>query len=202
MIILVIGFFAAMLLPALQKMKTHDQRNACVNNLKQVGLADRIWEGDHSDKFPMHIPGTNGGTMNFMSGTNAFRHFQVLSNELVVPRVLLCPAESDWSRFGATNFAEFNNYNLSYFVGLDATDTNADDILSGDHNLNGALVKNGILELSAKSSASWTGKMHKRIGNIVLGDGSVQQTSTRGLQTAVANTGLATNRLQMPILGP
>jgi type II secretory pathway pseudopilin PulG len=25
----------------------------CVNNLKQVGLAYRLWEGDNNDKYPM-----------------------------------------------------------------------------------------------------------------------------------------------------
>jgi len=33
----------------------------CVNNLKQIGLSFRIWEGDNGDKFPMQVPSQKGG---------------------------------------------------------------------------------------------------------------------------------------------
>jgi hypothetical protein len=44
--------------------------------------------------------------------------------------------------------------------------------------------------------------VHKKAGNILLSDGSVQQLSITGLRAAIENTGLATNRLQMPVLEP
>jgi prepilin-type processing-associated H-X9-DG protein len=44
--------------------------------------------------------------------------------------------------------------------------------------------------------------VHNKAGNILMADGSVQQVSIGGLHITVANTGLATNRLQMPILSP
>ena len=44
--------------------------------------------------------------------------------------------------------------------------------------------------------------MHNKVGNIGLADGSVQELSISGLQNTVANTGFATNLLQMPILSP
>ena len=42
-------------LPALAAAKRKAQRINCVNNLKQVGLAFRIWEGDNNDKYPMAV---------------------------------------------------------------------------------------------------------------------------------------------------
>jgi prepilin-type processing-associated H-X9-DG protein len=39
---------------------------------------------------------------------------------------------------------------------------------------------------------------HNGAGNIALADGSVQQFSTPGLQTAIEHTGFATNRLLFP----
>jgi hypothetical protein len=149
----------------------------------------------------MDVPGTNGGTMEFITGPNAWRHFQVMSNELSTPKVLICPGERN--RKWATNFVAFGDANLSYFVGVDASETNVQSFLSGDHNItNGTPVKNEILELTENQPASWTAEMHKKVGNILLADGSAQQLSISGLQNAAANTGFATNRLQMPALIP
>jgi hypothetical protein len=142
--------------------------------------------------------------MEFTTGLNAWRHFQIMSNELSTPKVLFCPAETDRTRFIATNFTWLNNSNLSFFVSVDASnETYPQTILSGDHNItNGIAVKNGLLELTTNQLAGWTSEMHDKVGNVGLADGSVQQVSITGLRTTVENTGLATNRLQMPILNP
>ena len=193
---------AAILLPRMMNHRrpmSRAPRIQCVNNLKQIGLAYRIWSGDHGDNYPMNISETNGGTIEFTTGPNAFRHFQVMSNELFTPKHLICPAEPDRTREWATNFNLLSNSNLSFFVGVDANETNVQMILSGDHNItNGTPVKNGLLELTTARPAGWTAEMHNKVGNLGLADGSVQQLSISGLQNAVANTGFATNRLQMP----
>ncbi|MEO6336986.1 MAG: type II secretion system protein [Verrucomicrobiota bacterium] len=51
-VLAVIAILAAMLLPALSKAKSKAQRISAVNNLKQVGLAARIWSGDKGDRMP------------------------------------------------------------------------------------------------------------------------------------------------------
>src|SRR5262249_12180078 len=43
---------AGMLLPALAKAKSKAQSIACVNHLKTIGLAFRIYAADHRDLFP------------------------------------------------------------------------------------------------------------------------------------------------------
>ncbi len=199
-VMVVLTIFALMILPP-----THNRARAgriqCVNNLKQVGLATRVWEGDHGDKFPFFVSKTNGGTMEFNSSMDEWRHFQVMSNELSTPKVLICPEESKRLRQWATNFTTLGNSNLSYFVNLSATETDPQMILSGDRNItNGTPIKNGILELTANSPIGWTTELHNKVGNLALSDGSVQQVSSTGLRTAVGNS--FTNRLQMPILGP
>lgn len=126
-----------------------------------------------------------------------------MSNELSAPYAVFCPAEIDDARIRATNFTYFNNSNLSYFVGIVSNDNNPTLILSGDHNItNGIRLKNGLMELTTKNLTGWTAEVHNKVGNILLADGSVQQVSISGLQQLVAGTGLATNRIQMPILGP
>lgn len=202
-VLAVIGILAVMILPALMKAKAHDARIRCISNLKQIGLSYRIWEGDHNNFYPQAISRTNGGTMEFITGANAFRHFQIISNVLVTPHVLICPAESDATRITATNFSNLSNRNLSYFVGIVANESNANMILSGDRNLtNGTQVRNAILDLTTNTPAGWTRKIHNKIGNTLLADGSVQMVNISGLRAQVAFTGFAANRIQMPILGP
>jgi prepilin-type processing-associated H-X9-DG protein len=195
-IVVVLALLAAALFPAMMRAKDRAMRISCTGCLKNMGLSFRIWEGDHTNNFPMMVPQTNGGTMEFTSGPNVFRHFQVMSNELSNPILLICPADS---RVRTTDFAQLSNSNISYFVGVDANETNPQMILSGDHNItNGTPLKNSILEATTNFASGWTAEMHNKVGNILLADGSVQQMNTSGLRKLVENTGLATNRLQMP----
>jgi hypothetical protein len=200
-IVAIVMILLAWYLPNISHGPYRAPRIQCVNNLKQMGLATRVWEGDNLDRYPTAVPATNGGSMDFITGPNAFRHLQVMSNELATPKVVFCPLESDRSRFVATNFETFCNSNVSFFVGIDATETNA-MFLYGDRNItNGMALRNGILNLTTNHLSAWTAEMHNKVGNICMTDGSVQQVSIVGLQNSVANTGVATNRLQMPILG-
>ena len=76
---------AALLLPALSKAKSRAQTIACVNNMKQIGLAARLWSNDHNDFYPP----------DFLS----------MSNELFTPKILACPGDTtkkkveSWSQF-------------------------------------------------------------------------------------------------------
>ncbi len=199
--IAIIAIMAILVYPGGREDRVRALRIQCVNNLKQTGLAMRVWAGDHGDKFPMEISETNGGSMEFLTSPNLFRHFQVMSNELSTPVVVLCPA--DEARMRATNFTFFNNSNISFFIGLNFSHNNPETILSGDRNItNGTLVRNGILELPSDRAAAWNGELHGKVGNLLLSDGSVQQVSQTGLRNAFVDTHVATNRLLMPVLTP
>lgn len=175
----------------------------CVNNLKQVGLSTLVWEGDNYDKYPTAVSATNGGAMEFTTGPNAWRNFQVMSNELSTPKVVICPDETDRFRFTATNFTYFNNSNISFFVGVDANETLPQALLYGDRNLtNGMPLNKAILEVTTNRPTGWTSEMHRWFGNLCFADGSVLRASNVDLRMLIAKTGLATNRLQMPVLSP
>ena len=60
-VICVVAAVVALLLPALAAAKRKSSRVNCVNNLKQDGLAFKMWAGDNSDKYPTQISVTNGG---------------------------------------------------------------------------------------------------------------------------------------------
>jgi type II secretory pathway pseudopilin PulG len=204
-ILIVVGVIAILMLiiiPGFSRARARSIRIACVNNLKQTALSFLVWSGDNRENYPMAVPGTNGGTMEFITGTNAFRHFQVMSNELSTPYVLACPSEPLEFRH-ATNFTDMNNSNISFFVGIDANKANRQMILAGDRNLtNDMAPKNGLIELTTNRLTLWTSEMHKRVGNVALADFSVRMVDIPGARELVAKTGFPTNRLQMPIFVP
>jgi hypothetical protein len=178
-------------------------RVSCLNNLKQIGNALRIWAGDHNNRYPMHVPVLDGGTLEFADGPETFRHFQVLSNELwQAPKVVICPADTE--RNPAQSFSNnFNNSTLSYLLGIDAANTNATMLAAGDRNLSDSdTIKHGPMEWSTNRSVKWTKDMHNkegsRGGNILLQDGSVHMVTSRDLQSFWQNTGVPTNRLALP----
>src|ERR1035437_86697 len=195
-IVAVLAILAAMLLPALASAKRKSKRINCVNNLKQDGLAFRLWEGDNGDKYPMAVSTNKNGTMEYAEDGNAFRHFQVMSNELSTPKILVCPADD---RTAAASFARLKNQNVSYFVGLDATEVRPQMLLTGDRNVtNGMAPVRSVLELRPGIPAGWTEAMHNGQGNVGLSDGSAQQVSIPGLQQMLKNTDDSTNRVALP----
>lgn len=138
-VVVVLVVLAALFLPALRKAQPRAKRINCTNHLKQVGLAFRMWALDHDDKFPDQVSVTNGGTMELVRSGLAYVHFVALSNELNSPKVLLCTAETN--RLAATNWSSLRNRNISYFVALNATDSQPQMFLSGDDNFTVAGTK-------------------------------------------------------------
>jgi hypothetical protein len=111
-------------------------RVGCVNNLKQIGLSFRTWAIDNGDQFPFNVSTNAGGTMEFCApdsngfDTNAALHFQVMSNELSTPRILVCP--KDPSREPAPGFASLRASNVSYLVhsGTNLNESNPTAVLA------------------------------------------------------------------------
>jgi prepilin-type processing-associated H-X9-DG protein len=207
-----IFILAAVFLPALTGQHGSRQQINCVNNLKQVGLAFRTWALDNNDNFPMRTAITNGGAMESVTTGNVFRVFQVMSNELSTPRILICPEENDPKRvsasifetsvpLGAMNSVPFtNDNNVSYFVNINAQDTFPGMPLCGDHNIavNGVPAPHGVLQVPPNSTVTWFGPRHNKSGNIALADGSVQGVASGRLGALINGAGIATNRLAIP----
>jgi len=203
-IVVIVAVLACLLLPALAIAQKKAQRISCISCLKQIGLGFRIWEGDHTNLYPMSISTNLGGTLEYVASGETFRHFQVISNELAMPNVLVCPADV---RPRAKDFGSaFSNTNVSYFVGVDADDSRPGNLLSGDRNIvGGTKLANGILQITTNQLVSWSPEMHNGVGDVGLVDGSVRQLGSGRLgENAIwGKNGLwevpaATNRLAIP----
>jgi prepilin-type processing-associated H-X9-DG protein len=127
-----------------------------------------------------------------------------MSNELTTPKILVCPADvrkprSQVEGQPAQAFGDLQNKNISYFVGLDASDSKPMMFLSGDRNItNGVAPMHSVLALNPEIPTGWTETMHINQGNVGLADGSVQQFTSARLQQALQNTGDSTNRIALP----
>ena len=214
-VIAIIAILAALLLPALAAAKRKAQRINCISNIKQVGIAFRLWEGDNGDRYPMNVSTTYNGAKEKVASANSTvgtstatfgltNVFVVMSNELSTPKVLFCP--SDNIRSTTTNFTALNsnNQNMSYFICGDAAETYPQMILDGDRNIGTSATQNSPANNTNTITTpatfvwpqganwyAWTAvDMHLRVGNIGMADGSAQQVTVAGLQTAL---GAATN---------
>lgn len=185
--------------PALYRPRGRAPRSKCVNNLKNIGLAFRIYATDNADRFPWQHADTNG-TIRVEYLADPAVYFLAVSNELSTPKIVVCPSDN---RKEATNWSSLTRTNLSYFVSADASEEFPQSFLSGDRNItnqNGQL-RPGLRKLStlAGGEAGWDETIHKGQGNACMGDGSVQQLSTARLREQLRNTGQSLSNITLSI---
>lgn len=182
-------------LPAFYRPRAKSSRVKCVSNLKNVGLAARIYATDYNDQFPGTFFLSNSVDL---ASVTAADYFRTLSNELSTPKILLCPA--DKNRPEAASFTNMLSKNLSYFASLSAQEVLPQTFLAGDRNLqlDGKTLPPGLVELTKASKVSWSKAIHNEQGNVAMADGSVQQFSSARLQQAMADSELATNLVLIP----
>lgn len=194
-------------LPALATGRSRSHLAQCFNNLRQIGAGFQSWAMGHEDEFPALTRPAAGGLNNLGGGSpisaNAFIYFAVASNELVTPRIFVCP--SDLGKKIASNFGNsstagflspnFQNNAVSYVVGLHGSVARPREILSGDRNIRTiSSATCGVVGVPAErltpadSNTGWTNGVHSLMGNLLFSDGSVNTTDRAGFQSAIRSS--------------
>jgi prepilin-type N-terminal cleavage/methylation domain-containing protein len=204
----IIAILAALLLPALAGAKAKARRTACLSNLRQASLGFHLWADDSGDKLPWNVSPDMGGCS---GNTEASQCYQPVSNSVVTPKVLKCPADT-----GVTESTSWADYSVkgpkctSYFAGICFTLAAQGAPLAGDRNIcRGNLddcINAGNAIASSLQGANWLPGAHGSVGNVALMDGSCQVWKQADLLAFVAScsnsvspaSACVTRHLQIP----
>lgn len=119
---------------ALRQVRDRAQQRRCMNNLKQLGLAVRLYATDNHDVFPVDMLS--------------------ITNYLGTPKILWCPA--DTNRQWAASWNVFTPANLSYeYLAADGSETDASRVLfrCSVHRGNVGLCDGSVAPLSEQMQA-------------------------------------------------
>ncbi len=198
-IVAVIALLALVAVLPLMMARAKKTRMNCVNNLKIIGLACRVFSTGSTTEYPWMLDKDDQRTTSMYRDQPAalWRHFAAWSNELSTPKLLNCP--SDRERQPARTWAEFNDNRFpSYALGFTATVELPESVLAIDRNvlLDGSPLANAIVSFPSNANVTFDDRLHGRAGNVLLGDGSVQQLRSDRLREAfrAAHNALRTNQ--------
>ncbi len=177
------------------------------------GAATGITNPTNASGAKITVPAANGQWL----------HYAVMSNELADLKLIRCNSDSEASSGGnVKNFTDFymrptdtaNKYYLSYFIGVDASETYPQTLLFGDRNVVAPTVPQStnsttsfMLMLGSGTNTTyqtagqrprWGENIHQNNGNVVLGDGSVQQYTEARLSDQIRQTDNQYNRIVIP----
>jgi hypothetical protein len=193
-VIAALVLLAGVVLPALAQGKPHAQQAICFNNLRMIGQAMLLFNAENGQMDPWRTPGAGYNTPSGL-GNNAWFQFALLSNGLTNPKVLACPSDTtrpakdySFSPDGGFLHPNYRNNALSYFAGLDSSTLIPGSVLAGDRNIQyqslGGGCSSGLNPVAAiyvmpQASTSWLKGLHGPLGNILLHDGRVEETTSQ-----------------------
>jgi competence protein ComGC len=198
-VVAMLSLLGALTLPLLAATRADSDRAGCFNNLRLLGRAITVW-GDDRDGLPPWITlVSRGGTRPdgaFKTGS-AWFEFTTLSNKLVTPRLLACPADtgvkvaSEFSNLGGRGYMATGMRALatSYFINMDNLGRAPLMVVAGDRNLRSAGITScaqgvnnaDFINVIGGNVVFWTNAVHGWSGHTVRTDGSVTFTDTKTL---------------------
>ena len=199
----VISILASMMLPTLSRAHERARRISCVNNQRQISLGLRMWADDNLSRYPWQLTASQGGTRG--CGVT-WQHLSAIRDEIKTAKLLACPSDNrtpavDFSTNRGTGLGWHGNHAVSYFVGLDATDSRPLMHLLGDRNITGldhqdcppTDIQEMVTWLNPANAPAWSMAIHRWAGNVSLGDGSVSVLGQKSLKRHCASAAVDTH---------
>jgi len=165
----------------------------CINNLREIGIAYRLWANDHNDHFPWADTNIAQNTL------QPFEYCLMASNEMNSPKILTCPLDTNRARASVFD-ANFGNSNISYFFGLNADEAKPNTLLAGDRSLStNQQILSGVVSLQAAQNVGWAPGLHVDSGVIGMSDGSAEEITTKRIRARMKDGVIVTpTRILIP----
>jgi hypothetical protein len=210
-VVVIVIVLVGMLVPGGGMKRARLHRIMCSLNLKGIGSLPH--KAANPSAFSLAASAASVGSLQQTTEPEyLWRYWLAFSNEPSMPKLLLCPADKERQLARGTQGRSVplgwnkltNNAHLSYFLGLNALEDHPRSILAGDRNVttNRIVFGSGRHVLAQGTVLCFTEAIHRTEGNLLLGDGSVQQVAngrfTDRFQDALKSTGLTTNVWLVP----
>jgi prepilin-type N-terminal cleavage/methylation domain-containing protein/prepilin-type processing-associated H-X9-DG protein len=196
-VIAIVSIFAALLEPVLIKARDQARSIACMNNLRQLGVAFAAWRNDHEGKMPHFNNNNNTGYLWYvpMGPPQPPAPWPTGLNYFSNPAILHCPSNSKidllfYGTFAAQakfyqNTYAFNQY-LSEVSALAIPNPSRtvvlSDSLSEANGYASAVIYprfNAWANLTPGSGSCVIGRLHNNAPNMLLFDGHVENVAQK-----------------------
>lgn len=152
-LLVVIGIIAALialLLPALESARAQARTVVCMSNIRQLGLALRMYAGDYNQDYPPNTTAlTKGGPLSWLDADKVWHYLGYAPPATVppsvIPRVFICP-DDPWQQ-------QSYSMNIWASVQVDKSVTNTTGVIEELWPRN--RKSGGLILLSESWSTSW-----------------------------------------------